>query len=215
MNTIQVNGDIMYPYKQIYPIPKGQVQFSRIKFNLSEDWEGRDIIVQFVQEGKTPINSPLEPDGTCFVPDSVGLGPMSVYLRGYKVDGTSIATANGVFIPIVQGAFDGGEPEVPPSPDLYSKLVEKVQIEVDEAKKYAENAEIASTRMPKISSDNTWLIWDTETGDYVDTGVKASSGIEVAGDAEALEALAECGILAPAYQDGVFYTDTDGAIYVL
>lgn len=32
---------------------------------------------------------------------------------------------------------------------------------------------------------------------------------------DALEALAECGILAPAYQDGVFYTDTDGAIYVL
>ena len=55
----------------------------------------------------------------------------------------------------------------------------------------------------------------TETGDYVDTGVNASSGIEVARDAEALEALAECGILTPAYQDGVFYTDTDGAIYVL
>lgn len=45
----------------------------------------------------------------------------------------------------------------------------------------------------------------------------ASGGgsIEAAGDAEALEALAECGILTPAYQDGVFYTDTDGAIYVL
>lgn len=140
MNIIQVNGDIMYPYKQIYPIPKGQVQFSRIKFNLSEDWEGRDIIVQFVQKGKTPINSPLEPDGTCFVPDSVGLGLMSVYLRGYKGDGTSIATANGVFIPIVQGAFDGGEPEVPPSPDLYSKLIAKVQMGADAAKASAETA---------------------------------------------------------------------------
>lgn len=35
------------------------------------------------------------------------------------------------------------------------------------------------------------------------------------GSAEALEALAECGILTPAYQDGVFYTDADGAIYTL
>lgn len=35
-------------------------------------------------------------------------------------------------------------------------------------------------------------------------------------DAEdAIEALAECGILIPAYQDGVFYTDADGAIYTL
>ena len=28
--------------------------------------------------------------------------------------------------------------------------------------------------MPKISSDDTWLIWDVGTGDYVDTGIKAS-----------------------------------------
>ena len=32
---------------------------------------------------------------------------------------------------------------------------------------------------------------------------------------DALEALAECGIVTPAYQDGVFYTDADGTIYVL
>lgn len=32
---------------------------------------------------------------------------------------------------------------------------------------------------------------------------------------DAIEALAECGIVVPAYQDGVFYTDTNGAIYTL
>lgn len=32
---------------------------------------------------------------------------------------------------------------------------------------------------------------------------------------EALETLAECGVIVPAYQDGVFYTDAIGAIYVL
>lgn len=32
---------------------------------------------------------------------------------------------------------------------------------------------------------------------------------------EALETLAECGVIVPAYQDGVFYTDASGAIYVL
>ena len=34
-------------------------------------------------------------------------------------------------------------------------------------------------------------------------------------DSDALEVLAECGIITPTYQDGVFYTDTDGTIYVL
>ena len=37
----------------------------------------------------------------------------------------------------------------------------------------------------------------------------------VAGEAEALESLSECGAIVPAYQDGVFYTDASGAIYVL
>ena len=32
---------------------------------------------------------------------------------------------------------------------------------------------------------------------------------------EAIAALSECGILTPAYQDGTFYTDADGAIYAL
>lgn len=38
---------------------------------------------------------------------------------------------------------------------------------------------------------------------------------ETAVDSDAIESLAECDIITPAYQDGVFYTDTDGAIYVL
>ena len=69
--------------------------------------------------------------------------------------------------------------------------------------------------MPKISSNETWLIWDAEIGDYVDTGVKATCSIDAAGGTEAIEALSECGILTPAYQDGTFYTDADGAIYAL
>ena len=37
----------------------------------------------------------------------------------------------------------------------------------------------------------------------------------VADEVDALAALSECGIITPAYQDGTFYTDADGAIYVL
>ena len=36
-----------------------------------------------------------------------------------------------------------------------------------------------------------------------------------ASEIEALETLAEHGVIVPAYQDGVFYTDASGAIYVL
>lgn len=38
---------------------------------------------------------------------------------------------------------------------------------------------------------------------------------ESTNDSDAIEALVECGIITPVYQDGTFYTDTDGVIYVL
>lgn len=47
------------------------------------------------------------------------------------------------------------------------------------------------------------------------TAWEAADFPESMNDLDALEALAECGIITPAYQDGVFYTDADGAIYVL
>ncbi len=61
-----------------------------------------------------------------------------------------------------------------PVPSEFYQIENKLDDKVNEAKHYAENAETASTRMPKISSDNTWLIWDVGTGDYVDTGIKAT-----------------------------------------
>lgn len=61
-----------------------------------------------------------------------------------------------------------------PVPSEFYQIEAELDDKVNEAKQYAENAEIASTRMPKISSDNTWLIWDVGIGDYVDTGIKAS-----------------------------------------
>ena len=65
-------------------------------------------------------------------------------------------------------------PTYNPVPSEFYQVEARLDNKVDEAKQYAENAKIASTRMPKISPDNTWLIWDAETGDYVDTGIMAS-----------------------------------------
>ena len=47
------------------------------------------------------------------------------------------------------------------------------------------------------------------------TAWEATDFPESTNDSDALEALAECGIITPAYQDGTFYTDADGTIYVL
>ena len=60
-----------------------------------------------------------------------------------------------------------------PIPSEFYQIEAKLDDKVNEAKQYAENAETASTRMPKISPDKTWLIWDVGTGDYVDTGLSS------------------------------------------
>lgn len=44
---------------------------------------------------------------------------------------------------------------------------------------------------------------------------RQTGGGSAADGAEAIEALAECSILIPAYQAGTFYTDANGAIYAL
>lgn len=59
-----------------------------------------------------------------------------------------------------------------PVPSEFYQIEAKLDDKVNEAKQYAENAENASTHMPKISPNNTWLIWDASTGDYVDTGIE-------------------------------------------
>ena len=58
-----------------------------------------------------------------------------------------------------------------------------------------------------VEKDNTKPI--TSAAVYAEVGIIDSTG------EEAIEALAECGIIIPAYQDGLFYTDENGAIYAL
>lgn len=154
MNILQVVSDYMYPYKTLTPIPKGQVEFSKVRFNISPEWEGRDIIVQFHQEEKL-VNLSLPNSKVITIPLEFDIGIVTIYLKGYDLNGSSIATTNGVSIPIVQGAFDGGEPPVPPPPDLYAKLFTKV--------------EELNNHPPVPGSNGFWLVWDTDKDEYVES----------------------------------------------
>ena len=161
------------------------------------------------------IDLPMDANRTCTIDVTADMVPFTgkytMQLRG--ISGEQVYHSD-IFDAWVKYSIEPGS-TYNPVPSEFYQVEARLDDKVDEAKKYAENAEIASTRMPKISSNETWLIWDAEIGDYVDTGVKATCSIEAAGGTDAIEALSECGILTPAYQDGTFYTDTDGAIYAL
>lgn len=126
MNTIRVVEDRMYFYAQPVPIPKGQVGFSKLRFLFSEDWYGKNKIAQF-EQGDHLFNQSIA-EGECDIPVELEVGSCVLYVKGYNLDGSpQIATANGIILNLVQGAREGGTPAVPPPPDLYSQLLERIK----------------------------------------------------------------------------------------
>lgn len=57
--------------------------------------------------------------------------------------------------------------------------------------------------------------WTEEDKASILESIKEAIEGDVADAVDALSSLSECGLLTPAYQDGTFYTDADGAIYVI
>lgn len=192
MNTIIVRHDQMYPYSILRPIPKGQSQFSRVRFVFSKEWVGREKIAQFVQGENPPINIPILGD-ECPVPKELDIGFATIYLRGYSEKDLSIATANGVTIEIVRGFNSGGMPPVPPTPDLYQQLIEKY-------KQF-------NSKPPIIGENGNWFLWDGEK--YVDSGNPSrgeSNGITTTEKAEVINsAILEIMSIRAGVKDGVSY----------
>ena len=120
------------------------------------------------------IDLPMDASRTCTIDVTAAMipftGKYTMQLRGISGDKVYYSDT---FEAWVKYSIEPGS-TYDPVPSEFYQIEAKLDDKVNEAKQYAENAEIASTRMPKISSDDTWLIWDVGTGDYVDTGIKAS-----------------------------------------
>ena len=120
------------------------------------------------------IDLPMDASRTCTIDVTAAMipftGKYTMQLRG--ISGDKVYSSD-IFEAWVKYSIEPGS-TYDPVPSEFYQIEAKLDDKVNEAKQYAENAEIASTRMPKISSDDTWLIWDVGTGDYVDTGIKAT-----------------------------------------
>ena len=133
MNKVCVKGQRIYFYRHPEPIPKSQVNFSRIEFDMDETWGSfLSVVAQFIQGGK-PKNVQVK-DGYCFVPPELEVGAFELCLRGD--DGESVvASVNRLTFEVCEGFDPSGETPLPPSPDLYTQLVK----EIDSGKKIAQS----------------------------------------------------------------------------
>lgn len=138
MNKVCIKGQSLYFYRPPEPIPKSQVNFSKIEFDMDETWSSfLSVVAQFIQNGE-PKNVKVE-DGYCFVPSELGVGAFELCLRGD--DGESVvASVNRLSFEVCEGFDPSGETPLPPSPDLYTQLIK----EIDSGKKIAQSVREAA-----------------------------------------------------------------------
>lgn len=139
MNRIIIDGDQARLYGTPKAIPQGQSQFSPVQFSFSEEWANLRKIAQFEQRGN--IYNVEVSDDRCFCPSELVKGRVNVRVKGYPEDTTSavIATANEIILPVSMGFKPGGTPSVPPTPDLYQSLLNKIQTQIGDLRNLTTN----------------------------------------------------------------------------
>lgn len=151
--VITVDTDESWSYKLDVKYPDKYNVENDALYNIIDLGRNGDICSVILTSGMLPFN-----------------GKYTMQLRG--INGDKVYHSD-IFEVWVKYSIEPGS-TYDPVPSEFYQIEKNLDIKVNEAKQYAENAETASTRMPKISSDNTWLIWDVGTGDYVDTGIVAA-----------------------------------------
>ena len=107
-----------------------QIQYVQFRFTFDGDWRRFHKVVQFTQCDET-YSIVLGFDGTsCYLPAElhVGAAKMSVFGYDTESDTTVRATTVPVTLNIRPSGFVGDdEPPIPPTPDLYTQLLKKIE----------------------------------------------------------------------------------------
>ena len=111
-------------------IASDQIAFVTLKFVFDGDWKKYHKVVQFTQCDET-YNRVLCTDGlSCLLPAELHAGAVKLSVFGYDADNTEglRATTVSVTLHIRSSGFVGDDTEspVPPTPDLYTQLLQKI-----------------------------------------------------------------------------------------
>ncbi len=107
------------------------INFVTCEFLFSDDWDGMEKVAQFTQDGDT-YNQLLDDDGTCMLPGEIVEGKCVISVFGQIGDETVRSTTDSYTLKIYESGFVAdGEDSIPPTEDLYSQFVAKVQAAAD------------------------------------------------------------------------------------
>lgn len=106
-----------------------QIQYVQFKFTFDGDWKRFHKVVQFSQCDEM-YSIVLGTDGTsCYLPAELHVGAVKMAVFGYDTesDTTVRATTVPVTLNIRASGFEGDEPPIPPTPDLYTQLLKRIE----------------------------------------------------------------------------------------
>ena len=109
-------------------IASDQISFVNIHFVFEGEWKNFHKVVQFTQCSSTYCRV-LGTDGlSCLLPSEVHAGAVKMSVFGYDQSNISglRATTVPVTLNIRQSGFVGDDPPIPPTPDLYTQLLQKI-----------------------------------------------------------------------------------------
>ena len=109
-------------------IAADQIAFVKIYFVFDNNWKPLHKVVQFTQDEIT-YNRVLGTENTsCFLPAELTPGTVKMSLFGYDAEATETVRATTVVktLHIRPSGFEGENSNVPPTPDLYQQLLEKI-----------------------------------------------------------------------------------------
>lgn len=122
---LMVDNQKVYSYSGHEPIADKSIQFVLIEFTLSSEWDGYTCVAQFTQGEKT-YSKPLY-NNTVTLPNELIAGQVEISLFGVRPGYANRGTTQPYLQEIVPSGFvSTEETPIPPTPDLYSQLIEQV-----------------------------------------------------------------------------------------
>ncbi|SFX60508.1 hypothetical protein [Ruminococcus sp. XPD3002] len=106
-----------------------QIQYVQFKFTFDGDWKRFHKVVQFSQCDEV-YSVVLGTEGTTlYLPAELHAGAVKKAVFGYDTesDTTVRATTVPVTLNIRESGFEGDEPPIPPTPDLYTQLLKRIE----------------------------------------------------------------------------------------
>lgn len=109
-------------------IAADQIAFVKVHFAFDNNWKPLHKVVQFTQDENT-YNRVLGTEETsCFLPSELLAGTVKMSLFGYDAASSETIRATTVvkMLHIRPSGFDGENSNIPPTPDLYQQLLQKI-----------------------------------------------------------------------------------------